>query len=974
MGAAATIGHSQGDALGRTAYTNYVAIDNAVTNAGTRFDAIMQPVLQAHEVERERAAADGFFGNVYIDWAKAQVITARNASGTTPIDNVPTRTDGSTESADVHIDPVNPANGEFYLERTDMAFPGKGVPFAFSRVYRSRIAYRGPLGHGWDHSLNQKIVSTGSLTCSDEVLYHMGLGRTNRYRKTSETATDVYYAPAEPARIDLHGYKSAAGLTWVATYADGSRAIFDARGLLVRLEDATRHGEALTWEAYRVDSEHPADQYRLATVTDQAGRVITFEYPSIHDRFDVAGRIDGFHESSSGLRVHYEYDLRGDLRSFVDAQGRRESYDYEQRTFPEQEHLVPEPVAQRGCEQVCAPQSASCDAGDACSNIAREELYACWGRISTCPSDCTQRCNETMVAGAFNRYPRSGRWQDEGLDPRFLQLRQDILGYGNAGCTTNCQAYCPSQGAQDSRKEACRLIGQYAFSTCEARCSIFGGADYSSCSGACKGGFLAACVENLDHLCQWQCEQQCVVNSAKAGCATDCNARNCGTDHIVSECGQKDFLGDCQETCADRCLVNTRGGESAPRVWGQLKDLEHNLVTVKDGDGRVYLTNTYGEDVHSQSFDSIVTQQTGDMHWNMSYLDLPAPTTSNAAAVDDVCPEACIDPPFFNDANLYVPWKAMLVVLKDFGQTAGLPIAQPPPVSIDLTVLFSAGIQQLPPPAAAATTGPSSGTASAQAVPLPDPPTTPAPTPTPTPPPPVGTVATLVLNSAVPEAYPSTFSFKVNTSAGVVAFRRSSVTGQLLGNGPLAALQQLHALGAITMLTDQAEHFRIYRGAPRGLEYIAAGTCTVPFTAVRNSVGQLNVTPASACTGQLEVAPLASVLQQDFAPDSRDIGLNLHLPTELVPARHTFALTQTPTSGLYDQTIGPRYGRSPGSQGLAGLIVRNATPLFRVGPPGAMANRPKYVFHVPYEQRPTDWSDPAGLLYDQFAHWCTLPL
>ncbi len=55
-------------------------------------------------------------------------------------------------------DPVSFANGELYINAIDLAFPSFGIGFVHRRSYRSRVNYDGPLGHGWDHSYNRRLL------------------------------------------------------------------------------------------------------------------------------------------------------------------------------------------------------------------------------------------------------------------------------------------------------------------------------------------------------------------------------------------------------------------------------------------------------------------------------------------------------------------------------------------------------------------------------------------------------------------------------------------------------------------------------------------------------------------------------------------------------------------------------------------------------------------------------------------------
>ena len=55
-------------------------------------------------------------------------------------------------------DPVILSTGNFDLSETDLAIPGRGMDFEFTRSYRSGAATKGHLGSKWDHNWNQFIV------------------------------------------------------------------------------------------------------------------------------------------------------------------------------------------------------------------------------------------------------------------------------------------------------------------------------------------------------------------------------------------------------------------------------------------------------------------------------------------------------------------------------------------------------------------------------------------------------------------------------------------------------------------------------------------------------------------------------------------------------------------------------------------------------------------------------------------------
>lgn len=51
-------------------------------------------------------------------------------------------------------------SGEVILSRTDISAPSRGgVGFQFTRTFRSHVTYAGPMGNGWDHNHNIRLIS-----------------------------------------------------------------------------------------------------------------------------------------------------------------------------------------------------------------------------------------------------------------------------------------------------------------------------------------------------------------------------------------------------------------------------------------------------------------------------------------------------------------------------------------------------------------------------------------------------------------------------------------------------------------------------------------------------------------------------------------------------------------------------------------------------------------------------------------------
>lgn len=66
---------------------------------------------------------------------------------------------------------VNPANGELLFSAEDIAFPKRrDIGISFKRTYSSLYRYDGPLGFGWDHEYNSRIIlESGKIEDSQKI-------------------------------------------------------------------------------------------------------------------------------------------------------------------------------------------------------------------------------------------------------------------------------------------------------------------------------------------------------------------------------------------------------------------------------------------------------------------------------------------------------------------------------------------------------------------------------------------------------------------------------------------------------------------------------------------------------------------------------------------------------------------------------------------------------------------------------------
>lgn len=198
--------------------------------------------------------------------------------------------------SDCLSDPVNTATGNFHTSETDIALPGPGVPFEFTRSYNSLSSASGPLGPGWTHPYNAslEIDQSGDVTLSGET------GQRVEYA----LQPDGSFAGGPGARSVL----SAVSGGYELTRQDQVTYSFDQQGRLTDMVDRNGQGLALTY-ANGV----------LASVTDGGGRVITLSHE--------AGLLTGI-SLPDGRSVTYGY-TGGLLTSVTDPRGEITTYTYD---------------------------------------------------------------------------------------------------------------------------------------------------------------------------------------------------------------------------------------------------------------------------------------------------------------------------------------------------------------------------------------------------------------------------------------------------------------------------------------------------------------------------------------------------------------------------------------------------------------------------------------------------------------------
>ncbi|MBX7133995.1 MAG: S-layer homology domain-containing protein [Fimbriimonadaceae bacterium] len=207
---------------------------------------------------------------------------------------------GPSNPAGSSAEPINTATGNYYTSHTDLALPGKGLGFAFTRFYNSADPYSGPLGKGWTHSLNVTLSESANTITIKEV---DGQG------VTFTGSAGGVYTPQTKGIFDRL-QKNSDG-TFTLTRKNQTRLNFSSFGRLLSIADRNGNTQTLSYDGTG----------RLSSVVDSSGRTIAFNY-------DASNRII-FITTPLNRTLQYSYDGSGNLISFRDALGGITGYTYD---------------------------------------------------------------------------------------------------------------------------------------------------------------------------------------------------------------------------------------------------------------------------------------------------------------------------------------------------------------------------------------------------------------------------------------------------------------------------------------------------------------------------------------------------------------------------------------------------------------------------------------------------------------------
>jgi RHS repeat-associated protein len=203
-------------------------------------------------------------------------------------------------------DPVL-ADGEFFLQRTDAQLAGSGLPYEFTRTYRSRVDFNGSLGVAWQHNYDKRIVMDAAFfdntlpydnpCLGDPTLqgadYYDGALNVVHFKWTAKNCSGNecvhYLSPPAGTFLSLehHMFPSQTDPTgqatsyWRMVDPEGNVLRFDQDGNIKTIINPA--GNFLTFNWTPVANDLP----RLGSVVDTAGRTISY----IYDQPDRTGKL-----------------------------------------------------------------------------------------------------------------------------------------------------------------------------------------------------------------------------------------------------------------------------------------------------------------------------------------------------------------------------------------------------------------------------------------------------------------------------------------------------------------------------------------------------------------------------------------------------------------------------------------------------------------------------------------------------------
>ncbi|OGQ06143.1 MAG: hypothetical protein A2979_06195 [Deltaproteobacteria bacterium RIFCSPLOWO2_01_FULL_45_74] len=246
--------------------------------------------------------------------------------------------EASNANADNTTDPILLHSGDLLQTNTDLKIPGRGpstgsgqgLDFEFTRTYRSRITFDGPLGFNWDHNYNKRLV----LRDDGNVARFDGQARFDIYVKNADGnpstgSGQAYTSPAgyfDTLIVAPDPADSKKMLGAIIKDKHSTENVYGADGYITQIKD--RNGNTMRFEYNSVLS---SEFKVLSSVTDTVGRKIEYTYNSSGNLTEI--------KDFSGRTIQFNYSQQGDLISVTNPAGQTMRYTYSSGYLDDREEL-----------------------------------------------------------------------------------------------------------------------------------------------------------------------------------------------------------------------------------------------------------------------------------------------------------------------------------------------------------------------------------------------------------------------------------------------------------------------------------------------------------------------------------------------------------------------------------------------------------------------------------------------------------
>jgi RHS repeat-associated protein len=557
-------------------------------------------------------------------------------------------------------DPVV-GSGEFVITKTHLHFAGFGVTYDFKLNYRSRVNHQSSIGFGWTHNLArhiEEVQADGSPDCEGSVFYvNDRLERiTFRPLSTTSNAKVTVFEPTTDAPFRLEKHTDDPEHYYQLREGDGLTYVFAQPGPnhfapLARVQDPAGNALVIIWDTTIKNGEGGI----VKSVTDTVGRVFYYNYTVqsaqiIPDDVPVtAGQSCGTVDYGAYSVPYYECiakaesvarmgqlailrcvslakddcthpllsfqtttpDARSefDLTSVLDADGNGPSFIYD--GGHQGASFIADDQLSSACHTICdSPTSAktwSCHNKNACGEAETDDRAKriCGGISHALKTQEGGYSCASYITHACTTPGRACYTENWGTD-RFNSGIKGFFTPSSMACPYDNGTISHVNGLPEPlRNAACDAWLADRLSACNDPDPAMKAA-LSAKNGGWYGVYFptgyAAC-DNLKRGTDGDITGTRICEQYEADCEAEV--------HEITQAGADRCPSQCITQC--RSSKGAKDGGGARRfAWGRPQDLNHNMLEVHDGDGRLVIKNTYGVDAFNPSFDRVVRHQETD--------------------------------------------------------------------------------------------------------------------------------------------------------------------------------------------------------------------------------------------------------------------------------------------------------------------------------------------------------------------------